>query len=159
MPQTTSSGAGQCLLLLGAGGLLLGGLQRAGAPVPYFFGDWLILALAFGTLLVGSTWLWQDDHPRTRWRPTQTGRRFQTAVLYTRAGCHLCDEAHSLLVEYGAYLPELAVVDIDPQPELRERFDDCVPVVEFDGQVRFRGEINEHLLQRLLEGTPPVSHR
>lgn len=69
-------------------------------------------------------------------------------VLYTRVGCHLCDDALALLSQHGLR-PEL--VDIDEQPELRERFTTCVPVVEIDGKIRFRGRVNETLLKRLLE--------
>jgi glutaredoxin len=68
-------------------------------------------------------------------------------VLYTRAGCHRCDEALALLKRYGLD-PQL--VDIDKNPLAKERFDTCVPVVEIDGQVRFRGRVNEFLLRRLL---------
>ncbi len=143
-------------MMLGAGGLLLVGLQRGGAPVPYVLGEWVILALSLGAGIVGAAWQWRDDHPRTRWAPTRPGRRFGTAVLYTRRDCPLCDEAHELLNAYSAYLPELAVVDVDEEESLRERFDTCVPVVELDGRVRFRGIISEPLLQRLIEGTPPV---
>ncbi len=68
-------------------------------------------------------------------------------VLYTRQGCHLCDDAQEILHRHGV-TPQL--VDIDADPTLREKFDHCVPVVEIDGKVRFRGRINEVLLQRLL---------
>lgn len=68
-------------------------------------------------------------------------------VLYTRLGCHLCDDARDLLISHGV---QPNCVDIDANPQLRERFDTCVPVVEIDGQVRFRGRINERLLLRLL---------
>ena len=70
-------------------------------------------------------------------------------VLYTRRGCHLCDDALALLRRYGL-APVL--VDIDLDHELRERFTECVPVVAIDGQVRFRGRVNEVLLRRLLAG-------
>jgi glutaredoxin len=69
-------------------------------------------------------------------------------VLYTRGGCHLCDDAHALLLRHRLQ-PE--IVDIDGDPQLRERFTNCVPVVEINGKVRFRGRINEVLLNRLLE--------
>jgi glutaredoxin len=68
-------------------------------------------------------------------------------VLYTRKGCHLCDQARDLLRQYGL---EPDLVDIDQEPELRQRYDFCVPVVTFDGKERFRGQINETLLRRLL---------
>jgi hypothetical protein len=53
-----------------------------------------------------------------------------------------------LLTRYGFALIK---VDIDSDPELKARFDVCVPVVEIDHKVRFRGRINEVLLQRLLD--------
>jgi glutaredoxin len=70
-----------------------------------------------------------------------------TIILYTRKGCHLCEEAQAVLLRYGL-VPRL--VDIDETPQLRERFDQCVPVVEIDGRIRFRGRIQEGLLRRLL---------
>ena len=71
----------------------------------------------------------------------------RSVTLYTRIGCHLCDEAHALLVRHGLR-PRL--VDIDADSKLRERFNHCVPVVEIDGRERFRGRVNEVLLRRIL---------
>jgi glutaredoxin len=70
-------------------------------------------------------------------------------TIYTRRGCHLCEEAEALLVRHGL---RPALVDIDADPALRERYTDCVPVVEIDGKERFRGRVNEVLLKRLLAG-------
>jgi glutaredoxin len=75
-------------------------------------------------------------------------------VLYTRQGCHLCDEARALLRRYGL-APQL--VDIDADPQLRARYDTCVPVVAIDGRERFRGRVNEILLRRLLKS--PAARR
>jgi hypothetical protein len=116
---------------------------------------WTLFTLAVA--VIGAMLTWRTDHPRTDWRPEQEGRRFQTAVFYTKAGCHLCDEALQLLLQYGRYLPEIAEVDIDGDSKLAKKYGNCVPVVELDGRVRFRGHINEALLQRLIEGTPPAS--
>jgi len=69
-------------------------------------------------------------------------------ILYTRAGCHLCEDARALLVRHGLSPQE---VDIDADEELRSRFDECVPVVEIDGQIRFRGRVDPVLLKRLLD--------
>ena len=68
-------------------------------------------------------------------------------VIYTRNGCHLCDEAAALLNAQGA-APHL--VDVDADEALRERFNECVPVVEIDGKIRFRGRVDPVLLRRLL---------
>ena len=75
-------------------------------------------------------------------------------VLYTRRNCCLCDEAKTLLEKYNVLVRE---VDIDADPELRQRYDQCVPVVAIDGQERFRGRINEVLLRRLLQTPRPSS--
>ena len=72
----------------------------------------------------------------------------QNAVLYTRQDCHLCEEARQIL-ERNGFLVES--IDIDRDETLREQFDLCVPVVEIDGRVRFRGRVNEVLLRRLVD--------
>lgn len=69
-------------------------------------------------------------------------------VLYTRKGCHLCDDALELLKSHEI---EPRLVDIDGDPQLRERFTTCVPVVEIDGTIRFRGRIDPRLLRRIIE--------
>ena len=68
-------------------------------------------------------------------------------VLYTRRGCHLCDTARDVLEQHHL---SPACVDIDADPQLRARFDACVPVVEINGKIRFRGAIEPVLLRRLL---------
>ncbi|MBH56491.1 MAG: NrdH-redoxin [Planctomycetaceae bacterium] len=69
------------------------------------------------------------------------------AVLYTRKSCQLCDEAKEMLDMYGFSIDE---IDINERPELLDRYNTCVPVVEIDGKVRFRGKVNEVLLLRLI---------
>lgn len=90
------------------------------------------------------------------WQASRRGRRFQQVVIYTRDGCSLCELAFELLNGYRAYLPRITEVDIESDSWLRERFATTIPVVEFDGKIRFRGRINEVLLRRLIEGTPPI---
>jgi len=68
-------------------------------------------------------------------------------IVYTRQGCHLCDEAKQLLERYGLS-PQC--VDIDADAALQKQFDTCVPVVVFDGKIRFRGIVSEVLLKRML---------
>ncbi|MEX2111559.1 MAG: glutaredoxin family protein [Pirellulales bacterium] len=73
--------------------------------------------------------------------------RPSSVVLYTRQGCHLCDDAAALLARNGLAFDS---VDIDGDAALRQRYDECVPVVVIDGKERFRGRIDELLLRRLL---------
>jgi glutaredoxin len=114
---------------------------------------WVVFAIAF---VVAGSYVLRMRPPSSLWHPSEPGRRFRRVVLYTRAGCHLCDEAKSLLLEYADYLPAVREIDIDKHVQLVKRFGTCVPVVEIDGKVRFRGRVNEALLRRLIEGTPPV---
>jgi glutaredoxin len=69
-------------------------------------------------------------------------------LLFTRSGCHLCDEAEEILVRHGVSPRKF---DVDANPELRQKYDTCVPVVVIDGRERFRGRVNEVLLKRLLK--------
>lgn len=48
-------------------------------------------------------------------------------------------------------LPPIEIVDIDNDPLLIRQFGESVPVVEIDGQVRFRGAVNPVLFQRLID--------
>jgi glutaredoxin len=119
----------------------------------------LLIALgiaAFGFIVLRNGPRADANEPRSStWRPTRSGQRFQSLVVYSREGCHLCDEAAELLHHYSAYLPVVQEIDIDAEPALRSKFDRDVPVVEFDGKVRFKGRVSEVLLRRLIEGTPP----
>ncbi len=72
------------------------------------------------------------------------------AILYTRRGCCLCDQAKAQLVAHGFSVDE---VDVDADPQLHARYDQCVPVVVIDGRERFRGRINEILLRRLQDSS------
>jgi glutaredoxin len=68
-------------------------------------------------------------------------------ILYSRKQCHLCDQALQTLDEHGL-TPSL--VDIDSNEQLRNQFDTCVPVVEINGQIRFRGRVDPVLLRRIM---------
>ena len=72
--------------------------------------------------------------------------------MYTRPGCHLCEEAWEMLKRYEPlYGFQLDSQDVDSDPAIAALHGDWVPVVEVDGKVRFRGRISEVLLKRLLE--------
>lgn len=72
-------------------------------------------------------------------------------VLYTRAGCHLCDEAKQKLKELRKQAVfELREVDIDQDPELQRRFNEEVPVIFIAGRKAFKYHLDPvQFLQRL----------
>jgi glutaredoxin len=57
--------------------------------------------------------------------------------LYTRPGCHLCDEARDELEAMRSELPEfeLREIDIERDDELLKRLLERIPVIEVDGEV------------------------
>ncbi|WDI43458.1 glutaredoxin family protein [Bremerella sp. P1] len=69
-------------------------------------------------------------------------------VLYTRQGCHCCENAESVVRKF---VSDITLVDIDTDPELSQKFNTTVPVVEINGKVRFRGKVSPMLLKRTLE--------
>lgn len=90
--------------------------------------------------------------------PVESSRKkekpiFETLNFYSRPGCSLCEEAYLLLSRYQPILPEIKVINIENNPDLLEKFTSCVPVIEIDGKVRFRGKVNPVLFQRLIDAT------
>ncbi|WP_339732268.1 glutaredoxin family protein [uncultured Gimesia sp.] len=90
------------------------------------------------------------------WIPEEQGQRFETLTVYTKENCPLCEEAAEILEDYAAYLPTAEFIDIYSDPALVKQFGTCVPVVSFDGKIRFRGRINEVLLRRLIVASPVI---
>ena len=56
-------------------------------------------------------------------------------VLYTAAGCHLCEGALAVVREVCG--DGYATVDIGGDPELEARYRESLPVVEVDGERAF----------------------
>jgi len=56
-------------------------------------------------------------------------------VVYSRAGCHLCEAAEQVVAQVVAESgDDWARIDIDTDPELRQAFTDQVPVTFVDGR-------------------------
>ncbi|HLU61976.1 MAG TPA: glutaredoxin family protein [Gammaproteobacteria bacterium] len=66
------------------------------------------------------------------------------AVLYSRRDCHLCDDMQAaitpLLAQRGL---QLAVIDIDTDPALVERFGVRIPVFTLDDEIICEGRPDE----------------
>ncbi len=65
------------------------------------------------------------------------GERGATVVVYTRAGCHLCEQAiEEIVAIHGEGRSfELREVDIESDELLLRRMLERIPVVELDGAV------------------------
>jgi glutaredoxin len=72
-------------------------------------------------------------------------------TLYTRVGCHLCEEAERVLRAEQAATPfRLDLVDVDRDPELVRRYGVRVPVVTVDSVELFEYEVPVDLLRARL---------
>ena len=72
-------------------------------------------------------------------------------TLYTRAGCHLCDEAREALLRVRAEAPfTLQEVDIERDDDLLRRYLERIPVVCLNGEELFDYEVDEQALSRRL---------
>ncbi|HEX2714823.1 MAG TPA: glutaredoxin family protein [Candidatus Acidoferrales bacterium] len=93
--------------------------------------------------------------PANAWARTEDGRLAlagpRDVTLYTRPGCHLCEEAKAQmsapLREFGARLFE---VNIDADPVLRERYTNDVPVIFLGERKVAKHRVNVTQLRRLL---------
>ncbi|MFN8627469.1 MAG: glutaredoxin family protein [Candidatus Binatia bacterium] len=72
-------------------------------------------------------------------------------ALYSRPGCHLCDEMKAVIVplvsEFGCSLDE---IDISGQAELEARFGTEIPVLCVNGRKAFKYRVTEPELRRRL---------
>ena len=113
---------------------ILGAFDAPGAPVRSLsdLGDPALVKIAVSQLVERGL-LRAMSEPDSYAR-TEDGRLQLAAprdvTLYTRPGCHLCEEAKQqiapLLKEFSARLTE---INIDEDPDLRARYDYDVPVI------------------------------
>lgn len=87
-----------------------------------------------------------------------TGGPTSRVVLYSRPGCHLCDDARAELEQLRARLPfDLREVSIEGDAELERRFTLEIPVIEVDGVVVTLAPIDLSAVERAI--TAPAAGR
>lgn len=74
-------------------------------------------------------------------------------LVYSRHGCHLCevvkDQLSQLQPDHDFHWRE---IDIDADPELRQKYDEEVPVVFIDGRKAFKYRMDSTQFLRTLRG-------
>lgn len=72
-------------------------------------------------------------------------------VVYSREGCHLCDVVKETLAQVQPRADfHWREVDIDADPELRQKYNDQVPVVFIDGRKSFKYKMDSEEFLRAL---------
>jgi glutaredoxin len=81
-------------------------------------------------------------------------------TLYTREGCHLCDEARAAIapaiVRVGA---ELREIDIDDDAELRAMYNDSVRLIFVGGDFFGRYRVDAKKFEKALEAAGRKAER
>lgn len=73
-------------------------------------------------------------------------------TLYSRAGCHLCEEMRAVVEVVGREISfDLEVVDVDGDPKLLRAYGDEVPVLAVNGERAFAVEVDARTLRARLE--------
>ena len=80
-----------------------------------------------------------------------------SVVLYSRPGCHLCDEAREAILALlqGRDDVDLREVDIDGDERLLAAYLERIPVVEVDGEVFSELVLDRERLAAMLDTLPP----
>ena len=72
--------------------------------------------------------------------------------LYSRPGCHLCDEMKAVIARVARAVPlTLHEIDISRDHELEVRYGLEIPVLEIEGRKAAKYRITEEELTRLLK--------
>jgi len=73
----------------------------------------------------------------------------RTVTLYSRPGCHLCDDARAALQRVHAHTPFLLdEVNIEDDDALHARYLERIPVIALDGEELFDYFVDEETLAR-----------
>lgn len=77
-------------------------------------------------------------------------------TLYTRPGCHLCDDLKAVVARVAEKYPvELIEIDVSGNPRLEREYGSDIPVLVRDGVVVARHRLSEAALARLISLTSP----
>ncbi len=79
-------------------------------------------------------------------------------TLYSRPGCHLCDEMKEILYPVArACHCTVAEVDISGDPDLEARYGTEIPVLLINGRKAFKYRLTERALRARLRAEPDPS--
>jgi hypothetical protein len=74
-----------------------------------------------------------------------------TLTVYSRPGCHLCDEMKAVVRGIAATMPlQLEEVDISSDPDLEAQYGLEIPVLLVNGRKAAKYRVTEQELRRLL---------
>src|SRR5262245_36220295 len=64
--------------------------------------------------------------------------------IYSRPGCHLCDEAKAVIEKVQLRFDfEVCVINVETDPELEKQYGEQIPVVLINGNKAFKYRVDE----------------
>ena len=80
-------------------------------------------------------------------------------ILYTRPGCHLCDDAKQAMQAAGCHNEyTLQEINIESDGELLRRYQYDIPVITIDGLEAFRHRLTAEAFRQRLRSEAGASH-
>jgi len=71
--------------------------------------------------------------------------------LYSRPGCHLCDDMKAVVDRVARTVPlEVEIIDVSADPALEARYGLEVPVLAIDGKKAAKYRVSEEDLRRMV---------
>jgi hypothetical protein len=86
--------------------------------------------------------------------PESAGSQDYLLRVYSRPGCHLCEEMVEALLPLVRGRLEIEVVDIDSRPDWKQEYDVRIPVLAFRGQTVCQYTLDVGALQKILAQLP-----
>ena len=73
-------------------------------------------------------------------------------IVYSRPGCHLCDEAKHAILSAGCHdLFTFGEINIESDPELLKKYKYDIPVVTLNGTEVFRHRVDKQKFRELIQ--------
>lgn len=80
-----------------------------------------------------------------------SGAQARRVILYTRPGCHLCEEAEDLLAALSTEISlQIETIDILSDPAIYEQYKWIIPVIAVEGGATLSAPIGERALRAAL---------
>lgn len=78
-------------------------------------------------------------------------------TLYSRPGCHLCDEMKAVIARMGESIAiDLEQIDISTDADLERRYGLEIPVLLLEGKLAAKFRVSEEELGRIVQGRSRV---
>jgi len=72
--------------------------------------------------------------------------------IYSRPGCHLCDQARAVIEEFrGICAMTVQTINVETAAELEKKYGMDIPVVFINGEEAFRHRVDRPELERKLK--------